>query len=172
MLDDGIAGLAAIKRYGGYTLVQDPKTATYPSMPQQALNKVDIDKIAGIAEIPKIISELVRTGAKSQLVEDKMEERQSKMTCPECRGPLWERHEGRVIEYRCRVGHIYSPLSLKYDHNVTIERSLWSLIVAMEEAAEIAMTLSRESNHSSFIDEAEKRRRQAEILRSMIEEVD
>ena len=34
---DGAAGLAAIKRRGGYTIVQDPRTAERPEMPRAAL---------------------------------------------------------------------------------------------------------------------------------------
>jgi len=39
-LDDGAAGLIAIKKCGGVTVVQDPKDAAYPGMPQSALDKL------------------------------------------------------------------------------------------------------------------------------------
>jgi two-component system, chemotaxis family, protein-glutamate methylesterase/glutaminase len=40
MLDDGTAGLIAIQKCGGVTVVQDPKDSAYPGMPQSALNNL------------------------------------------------------------------------------------------------------------------------------------
>lgn len=50
---DGVAGLQAVKNFGGITAVQDPSTAEVPYMPQQALDSVTIDHVltpAGIAD--------------------------------------------------------------------------------------------------------------------------
>ena len=43
MLDDGTAGLMAIKRCGGVTVVQHPTDAAYSGMPVSALDNVDVD---------------------------------------------------------------------------------------------------------------------------------
>src|SRR5688572_28932890 len=42
-LDDGTAGMVAVKRCGGICIVQDPKDAAYSYMPQNALNYVVVD---------------------------------------------------------------------------------------------------------------------------------
>lgn len=56
-LNDGTAGLLAIKRAGGVALVQDPATATFPGMPESALTYAPVDwvsPVAGLAE--KVVS--------------------------------------------------------------------------------------------------------------------
>lgn len=57
-LYDGTAGLIAIKEYGGIAIVQDPKEALAPSMPQSALEHAAVDHILPVAEIASVLVEL------------------------------------------------------------------------------------------------------------------
>ena len=59
-LDDGTAGLAAIKAKGGITVVQDPKDAAVPNMPISALRNVNVDYCVPLVEIPALLVELVQ----------------------------------------------------------------------------------------------------------------
>ena len=59
MLDDGTAGLRAIKRCGGVAVVQDPRDAAYSGMPMNALNNVDVDYSVSVAEMGPLLIELV-----------------------------------------------------------------------------------------------------------------
>jgi two-component system chemotaxis response regulator CheB len=60
-LDDGTSGLAAIKRHGGLTLVQDPEDALFPSMPNSAIEHVAVDRIASIGQMSAALNDLMKT---------------------------------------------------------------------------------------------------------------
>ena len=49
--EDGAAGLAAIKRNGGVTLVQDPRTAAKAEMPEAAIAASEADAVLPLHEI-------------------------------------------------------------------------------------------------------------------------
>src|SRR6266705_7032128 len=55
MLDDGTAGLASIKKCGGITVVQDPKDAVYPEMPQAALRSGNVDHCVSVSEMGRLL---------------------------------------------------------------------------------------------------------------------
>ena len=59
MLDDGTAGLRSIKRCGGVTVVQDPKDAAYPAMPQSAIDNLKIDFCVPLDDMGALIAKLV-----------------------------------------------------------------------------------------------------------------
>ncbi len=61
---DGAAGLSRIKSKGGIAIVQDPKTATYPTMPLEALNETQADYVLSIDRIGRLLYELGRTFCK------------------------------------------------------------------------------------------------------------
>ena len=59
---DGTRGLQSIKDREGLTMVQEPSTAGYDSMPKSAIKSVQIDIVAPAGELPgKLISILKRT---------------------------------------------------------------------------------------------------------------
>jgi two-component system chemotaxis response regulator CheB len=170
MLDDGVAGLAEIKRRGGVAVVQDPRSALYSSMPLSALKSVDVDHVVPLSQIGSFVADLAEAERIADVKEDPMNRTPSDLTCPECRGPLWEERQGRIVEFACRVGHRYTPLAMEAEHRTTVERSLWSSLVAVEEAAEIAEKLAPEMGKSAP-DEARRYREQAALLKQMLERI-
>jgi two-component system, chemotaxis family, protein-glutamate methylesterase/glutaminase len=57
-LDDGTAGLSAIKRCGGTAVVQDPEDAEFPSMPRSALLNVKVDHRVPLSGIAPLLTRL------------------------------------------------------------------------------------------------------------------
>src|SRR5439155_26811985 len=62
-LDDGTAGLWAIKLRGGTAIVQDPAEAVHRSMPLSALDNVEVDYKLPVAQIGPLLERLVREPA-------------------------------------------------------------------------------------------------------------
>src|SRR5687768_10354604 len=57
-LDDGVAGLWAIKKLGGTAVVQDPADAMFPAMPQNALRHVQVDHCVALADVAPLLARL------------------------------------------------------------------------------------------------------------------
>lgn len=53
---DGVNGLMTVKKYGGETVVQDPKSAQVDYMPSQAILKAKIDRVLVIEEMADYIN--------------------------------------------------------------------------------------------------------------------
>jgi two-component system chemotaxis response regulator CheB len=167
LLDDGVAGLAEVKRKGGVAVVQDPTTAQFPSMPRNAIKHVEADYILPLDEIGATIAKLATADRAASTSEDPMEKTLLENQCPECAGPLWEERQGTIVEYRCRVGHAFSPLALKEEEHEAVEKSLWASIIKLENAAALSERLVFELGPEAARDAREKRA-QAKELKDMI----
>lgn len=57
-LDDGPAGLAAVKGGGGVAIVQDPDEALFPGMSRNALGSVPVDHVLHVEEMAPLLARL------------------------------------------------------------------------------------------------------------------
>ena len=57
----------------------------------------------------------------------------SVFACPECHGILWEVRDGKLVQFRCRVGHTYGAESLAIELSGASEAALWAAMRALEE---------------------------------------
>lgn len=161
VLDDGTAGMVAIKQYGGVTIVQSPADALYPGMPTSVLEHVAVDHSAPATGIADILDRLTREEieidkrewgttympADNLELEEPNEEEiagrpPSMFTCPECNGSLWELSEESALRYRCHVGHAYGPDSLLAGQSEALEEAIWAAYRALRESAMLAKRLS------------------------------
>ena len=58
MLDDGAAGLRAIKACGGTAIVQDPDEAAEPSMPLSAMAYTEVDHVVRLERLAELLESL------------------------------------------------------------------------------------------------------------------
>ena len=187
-LDDGTAGLWAIKRLGGIAIVQDPTEALFPSMPASALNSVDVDHCVRLKELPGLLTGLVRAPVHAELpiaeprtlevevkiakatnaVDAGVEEigEPSPFACPECHGVLLKLKDSHPLRFRCHTGHAYAADSLVAAVSDGIEEALWTSVRAMEEGAILLSHLAGHLDGSADGTELQELRRQADELRS------
>jgi two-component system, chemotaxis family, protein-glutamate methylesterase/glutaminase len=168
MLDDGTAGLMAIKRCGGVTVVQDPRDAAYSGMPVSALDNVDVNFCVPIAEMGPLLTTLVaQPHGKSKAVpsdvrtEAVIAERvlsdisqvnglgdQVPYNCPGCGGVLWEMDTPGEKRYRCHTGHSYTERALLTSQSEKIEEMLWISLRMFEERKNLLMSMAKRPGHS------------------------
>ncbi|HEU5401635.1 MAG TPA: chemotaxis protein CheB, partial [Terriglobales bacterium] len=175
LLDDGTSGLMVIRAHGGAAVVQDPRTAMFPAMPESALERVPDAYTASLEEIPGLLERLVAeeiqvepepkkakadTGTNSEirLAELDMSEVENEIRnghpssfgCPECGGVLWEIDQAGLLRFRCRVGHAYTARHLRAEQRHAIEAALWAALRALEESASLYRRMAlraRSNNH-------------------------
>lgn len=163
MLDDGTAGLIAIKRSGGVTVVQDPTDAAYSAMPQHALDGLKVDYCVPLAGMGELLATLVATrrgNAKPVPADIRTEaeiaERvlsnvaqveglgaQVPYNCPNCGGVLWEMTIPQAKRYRCHTGHSFTQQTLLASQSEKIEEMLWISLRMFEERKNLLTSIGR-----------------------------
>jgi two-component system chemotaxis response regulator CheB len=196
-LDDGTAGLQAVKARGGTAVVQDPDEAMYGGMPRSAVEHVAVDHVLPLARIAPLLVRLADTAVEddegdevpddmrdeidavemdpSQLHGDDHPGTPSGYTCPECHGALWERQHGELVRFRCRVGHAYSVETLLSEQATSMEAALWTALQALEERASLSRGMAERMERRGHPrlaaryhgEEAETRAR-AELIRRVL----
>ncbi|MEW6127458.1 MAG: chemotaxis protein CheB [Acidobacteriota bacterium] len=156
-LDDGTAGLRAIKQMGGTTIVQNPEEAYAPSMPLSALSNVEVDHCVKLSEMAGLLARLVKTAGQTSEetpipealeIENRISREVnpidagvlklgnfSSFTCPECHGVLLQLSGNNPIRFRCHTGHAYTLHSLFGDLIEKVEDAMWNAMRAIEESA-------------------------------------
>jgi two-component system chemotaxis response regulator CheB len=188
-LDDGTAGLQAVKACGGTAIVQDPATASESEMPASALANVAVDHCVGLPEIAPLLGRLVGVrqpraqpvvppqvarevainrggGSVEDLVQIAVP---STLTCPDCGGSLWEMAQARPLRYRCHTGHAFSALSLAQAQKDASEEALWSSVRALREREMLLRRMAAISTALGDADQAAACEAQAGRLRQQAE---
>ena len=190
-LDDGVHGLLRIKERGGVTIVQNPEEAIVDVLPLNAIKYVEVDHIADAKEIAgllvrladqpaprevapmsedEVIEATVADGVHHILNSRKAGQAPSAFTCPDCGGSLWEMQNGKLVRYRCHVGHVYTADSLLMEKDGSLENVLWTALRALEESIALRYRMAERAKEGriSTIAERYERRAQEDEARARI----
>ncbi len=201
MLDDGTAGLSAVKMCGGITVVQDPLDALSASMPTSALRYVGADFVLPVSEIAPLLARIARepTRTTQSLPVPRLIEIESKfvemetmsmevmdaigshagVSCPECHGPIWKIKDGKLLRYRCHVGHAYSVQTMIAGQIEAQEIHLWQALRLMKERVSLIeeMRAHQPTDHrqnalDAYDVEVKQLRKNISLIQGMVEEGD
>jgi two-component system chemotaxis response regulator CheB len=176
-LDDGTAGLQAIKACGGVAVVQDPRDAQVPSMPMSALRHVDVDHCVPVAGMAQLLTSLVAQPVSSQQAaaptalasehalsvsepgEEVMKHLQafadpSTHACPDCGGVLWEVKAAKPTRFRCHTGHAYTLRTLAESMKESTDHALQIAVRALQEHAILLRRAAAASRAADAVAEA------------------
>lgn len=191
-LDDGTAGAWAVKDGGGLVLVQDPAEAMHSSMPESAIQHVEVDQVAPVAELAMMVAGFIGAPASGVRVDSRrslgvetliaaegnglqagvMELGSvSKYTCPDCHGVLVQIEEGSIVRYRCHTGHAFSLLSLLAEVNESIDTGLWDTLRAIEERIMLLEKMAEVAHRAGRTSEAGHCKAQAEDAKVRLEPI-
>jgi two-component system chemotaxis response regulator CheB len=196
-LDDGTAGLWAVKERGGTAIVQHPDDAHAPAMPLNAIKHVEIDHILPLKEIAPLLARLTETPADEEGGRPVSEEMEIEVkiageenalnsgilkwgepsfyACPECHGVLLQVKEGSNLRFRCHTGHAYSVDSLLSEFTEKTGESLWSAIRAIEEGVILMRSIAKHfSEHhngteaEALFTKADESQQRADLVRRAV----
>lgn len=198
-LDNGTVGLLAVKNRGGMAIVQAPEDALYNSMPRNAIENVEVDRVLPISEIPDALVDFARQPVaeasepisksieyaseiaeleKSVMNSDRKPGKPSEFVCPECGGVLWEKEESNLLHFRCRTGHAYSEKSFQALQSEQLEEALWAAYRSLQENASLYRRMARRTAKfdrnlkrlQRYEERAQKAEQHAEQIRQILSE--
>lgn len=188
-LDDGTAGLSAIKKCGGLVIVQDPATAIAPSMPESVVENVAVDHVLPAGAIGTLLNDLVQENVSADFRNsDEMkkelavlagnsgksmdiigkEGRLVDVGCPACGGPLIEM-EGKFRRYRCHIGHAFTGRTLIQGLEESEEQALFAALRVMEERVRMLRKLHKDASGHYYGERLEEAETQARQLRGLLQ---
>ena len=164
-LNDGSAGLAAVKQCGGLAVVQSPSDAEADEMPRNALQCCDVDYKAPLSELGALLAQLVQQPAGPVVsippgiameaefalgrTSDSPRLRQiadpCTISCPECGGVLSEIRDQHPLRFRCQIGHAYTAECLDQEQDSSAHEALGVALRMLESRATLVERMAQDA---------------------------
>jgi two-component system chemotaxis response regulator CheB len=192
-LDDGAAGLWAIKTRGGIAIVQDPKEALVSSMPANAMRQSRVDYCLPMGQLSSTLIRLavepaaspeaypvpegLETETRIAMQDNAMSSGVAELgertlfTCPECHGSLLRMKIGGGLRFRCHTGHAYTANALLAELTETIENDLWNAVRSVEESSFLLDHIAAHVREAGDLESAALYKRKAAEARQRAEQV-
>ncbi|ACB97369.1 chemotaxis protein CheB [Beijerinckia indica] len=168
LLNDGAAGLADVKRCGGVTVVQNPREATAPQMPLEALKTGYVDYIIPLEELGNLLKKLTKeeAGQSNEIPEGLLFEveialgyktgikKNAKiadvvpLSCPACGGVLSQLKIGLPLRFRCQTGHAYTAETLINVKEGAVDEALRVALRMIEERVFLCEKMAEDARRS------------------------
>lgn len=183
-LNDGAAGLLAVRGAGGIAVVQDPADALVAAMPDNAARIAGADYRVTLDRLAPLLGELIQrppadlggqamtdafeklpdivNADMSEQVRNERRGRVSLYSCPDCGGALWQADEDKFVQFRCHVGHVVQGETLLQDQANLLEAALWTAIRIFKERHLLAQQLAEQEMRRGDAAAAGRFREQAE----------
>ena len=187
-LNDGTAGMMAVKQSGGVCIVQDPNEAEFPDMPVSVLNNQEVDYSIGLASIGEVVSGLLERepenveapphviaeadiAARMAVGIEKVNGlgKHAVYNCPDCGGGLWEISGEEITRYRCYTGHTYNENELLSKLGDNVESTLWVAVRMMEERSNMYTKIAKDNRKRGLARVSDSYDRNAEELQKHID---
>jgi two-component system chemotaxis response regulator CheB len=188
LLDDGTAGMSAIKRTGGICIVQDPEEADHPDMPLSVLENVAVDFTESLSKMGVLLREIITNTEPQEVkvpddialeagidqrvstrIDDLAKLEKAEFNCPDCGGGLWITQKDHPTHYRCHVGHSYTERELLIRVSEVMENTFWSALRMMEERRSLLLKLHQKDKQRGYLSSANLHLQKAEEMEVHIE---
>ena len=168
LLNDGTAGLEAIKRCGGLALVQDPADAVADEMPRSALAALEVDLTLSATRIGDVLSDLVRdhagpprpvppeirlevdiaAGARVDSDVIRRLAEPAAISCPQCGGVLSTMQGAKPLRFRCQVGHAFTAEVVAKEQENAVDEALRVALRIVDERAELVRRMAEDGRRA------------------------
>lgn len=192
VLDDGASGLAAIKRCGGITMVQNPADAVADAMPLNALATCEVDYRVSAAKMARALAVITEEPASTEVhvprdIALEVEIARGRpsntdlltqiatpvaLSCPSCSGVLSQIQEPSSLRFRCQIGHAYTAEALDKEQEASVMQAMGVALRILEERHTLLMKMAADSvrrgyakSSRHFEERALDYRQQADMLR-------
>jgi two-component system chemotaxis response regulator CheB len=194
-LNDGAAGLSAVKRCGGLALVQDPQEAIADEMPLAALRAITADLISPSDRIGDVLSDLVREAAGPRVpippeiqlevdiaagerVDSAVLQRiadPAPFICPDCGGVMSQIRGPGPLRFRCQVGHAKTADIMASEQEHAVDEAMRVALRVIEERAELVSRMAEDGRNSGrgavaemYQERSDEYRRYADTIRRAV----